>query len=205
MTRFVNHFAAHRAIQTVGAVAGLCALSACSTMGSLLSPYPEKFSCKNEDHGQCIHPERAYEDARAGASSKSDPRVTSDKSMLGGTRPSSRTFPGRSGRAKTAYEDYRTSVYRELRGLIEAPVTPMLKSPRTVRTLILPYSDRARPDRLYMPRYVYSVLDQPVWIIGNTLSPGATDTHPVPLLAPSRDAAAQDSDPAAPVIGELQP
>jgi conjugal transfer pilus assembly protein TraV len=57
-------------------------LSGCATMGSLMSPYSEKFSCKNDDHGQCIHPERAYEDAVAGVTSKSDPAVTNDRKML---------------------------------------------------------------------------------------------------------------------------
>src|SRR3546814_17845106 len=78
---------------------------------------------------------------------------------------------GRPGSNATgsAYGSYRDSVYHELKGLIEAPVTPMLKPARTVRTLILPYADRQRPDRLYMPRYVYSIVDTPVWVVGGTL------------------------------------
>src|SRR3546814_19516788 len=75
---------------------------------------------------------------------------------------------GRPGSNATgsAYGSYRDSVYHELKGLIEAPVTPMLKPARTVRTLILPSADRQRPDRLYMPRYVYSVIAKPVWVVG---------------------------------------
>jgi conjugal transfer pilus assembly protein TraV len=42
-------------------------LGGCATLGSMMSPYSEKFSCKNDDHGQCIHPEKAYADAVAGA------------------------------------------------------------------------------------------------------------------------------------------
>ena len=60
----------------------LASLPACTAIGSVMSPYPEKFSCKNSDHGQCIHPERAYEDAVAGAVSRSDPKVTNDRKML---------------------------------------------------------------------------------------------------------------------------
>jgi len=205
MNLVMPQLAADRALAIAGAVTGLCLLPACSTMGSLLSPYPEKFSCKNDDHGQCIHPERAYEDARAGVSSKSDPRVTNDKTMLR-SRPGAagdRRSQGRGSAQGGAYEDYRASVYRELKGLIEAPVTPMLKAPRTVRTLILPYSDRARPDRLYMPRYVYSVLGQPVWTIGNMLSPEASAPRPAPLLTPMRETAADTA--AASGEMELQP
>jgi conjugal transfer pilus assembly protein TraV len=47
----------------------------------MMSPYSEKFSCKNSDHGQCIHPEKAWADAVAGRPSKSDPAVN-DRKLL---------------------------------------------------------------------------------------------------------------------------
>src|SRR3546814_17068118 len=62
----------------------LASLGGCATVGSIMSPYSEKFDCKNSDHGQCIHPDRAYEDAVAGVTSKSDPKVTNDRAMLRG-------------------------------------------------------------------------------------------------------------------------
>jgi len=160
-------------------------LSGCATLGSMMSPYPETFSCKNNDHGQCIHPERAHADAVAGVVSKSEPEVTNDRTILEDQAKASTGSKGRQS-APSAFGSYRDSVYRELKGLIEAPVTPMLKPARTVRTLVLPYADRQRPDRLYMPRYIYSILDKPVWVVGGTL-----------VSAPSR--AAQ-----APVLGQIQ-
>ena len=156
-------------------------LSGCATMGSLMSPYSEKFSCKNDDHGQCIHPERAYEDAVAGVPSKSDPKVTNDPKMLR-DQPSARAQRGGRVGLPIAYGSYRDSVYQELKGLIEAPVTPMLKPARTVRTLILPYADRQRPDRLYMPRYVYSIVDKPVWVVGGTLVAPPSQAAKAPIL-----------------------
>src|SRR3546814_11027671 len=63
-------------------LAGVLPLSGCATLGSAMSPYSEKFSCKNDDHGQCIHPEKAYEDAAQGRASRSDPAVTHDKALL---------------------------------------------------------------------------------------------------------------------------
>ncbi|SEK03155.1 conjugal transfer pilus assembly protein TraV [Sphingobium sp. AP50] len=162
----------------------LASLPACTAIGSVMSPYPEKFSCKNSDHGQCIHPERAYEDAVAGAASRSDPKVTNDRKMLKGSAVA--TSPGSTGRARgkaaTPYLGYRMSVYRELQGLVEAPVTPMLRPGRTIRTLILPYADRERPDRLYMPRYVYSILDKPVWVVGDYLVSPVNPASRVPVL-----------------------
>ena len=156
-------------------------LPGCAAIGSAMSPYPEKFSCKNSDHGQCIHPEKAYADAVAGRASKSDPKVTNGSradETLG------RTGAQRSSRnaAADGYVGYRSSVYRELQGLVEAPVTPMLRPGRTVRTLILPYADRERPDRLYMPRYVYSILDKPQWVVGDYLVNPTEPAARAPIL-----------------------
>lgn len=47
-----------------------------------MSPYSETFSCKNSDHGQCVHPEQAYEDAVAGRASHSDLEITNDAKLL---------------------------------------------------------------------------------------------------------------------------
>jgi len=165
-------------------------LSGCATMGSLMSPYPEKFSCKNDDHGQCIHPERVYEDAVAGVASKSDPAVTNDRKMLRDQSAGSRGRGTGKAAVPSAYAGYRNSLYQELKGLIEAPVTPMLKPTRTIRTLILPYADRQRPDRLYMPRYVYSIVDKPVWVVGGTLVAPPSQAVSAPLLGQVREPAA---------------
>ena len=165
-------------------------LSGCTTLGSMMSPYSEKFACKNNDHGQCIHPERAYADAVAGRRSRSDPSVTRDKAMLQDAKAAA-TAMGRSGRRTKGqaapYLGYRDSVYRELQGLVEAPVTPMLRPGRTVRTLILPYADRERPERLYMPRYVYSVLDSPIWVVGDYLVNPVSPASHAPILEQVRE------------------
>ena len=168
----------------------LVVLSGCTALGSAMSPYAEKFSCKNDDHGQCIHPEKAYEDAAQGRISRSDPAVTRDKKLLKeGKSPAhspAGTRRGRSGNAD-AYGTYRDSVYRELQGLIEAPETPMLRPGRAVRTLILPYADRNRPDRLYMPRFVYSVLETPSWVVGGYLVPPVSQASRAPVLEQVRE------------------
>lgn len=184
---------------TLALAAGACLLvSGCATMGSLMSPYSEKFSCKNGDHGQCIHPERAYEDAVAGVASKSDPVVTNDRKMLRDRPAAERARSGGRATAPSAYGSYRDSVYQELKGLIEAPVTPMLKPARTVRTLILPYADRQRPDRLYMPRYVYSIVDKPVWVVGGTLVASPSQASKAPILDQVQEPAATNDAPEAP-------
>lgn len=183
-------------------------LSGCATMGSLMSPYSEKFSCKNDDHGQCIHPERAYEDAVAGVTSKSDPAVTNDRKMLRDQTAAKRGQRSDHAGPPSAYGTYRDSVYQELKGLIDAPVTPMLKPARTVRTLILPYADRQRPDRLYMPRYVYSIMDKPVWVVGGSLVAPPSQAAKAPILGqvqePAAATAAGDT-PEAPIASATEP
>ncbi|MDE8654459.1 TraV family lipoprotein [Novosphingobium album (ex Liu et al. 2023)] len=184
-------------------VAALALLSGCATLGSMMSPYSEKFSCKNRDHGQCIHPEEAYADAVAGVPSHSDPAVTHDKAMLKGT-PDGTPAPRDAKSAKQAaspYYAYRDSVYREMQGLIDAPTTPMLRAGRTVRTLIMPYADRERPDRLYMPRYVYSILERPQWVVGDYLVNPVEPAGRVPVLEQMKDKG--HADPA--VDGEPAP
>lgn len=171
-------------------------LGGCAPLGSLMSPYSEKFSCKNDDHGQCVHPEQAYEDARAGLPSRSQAALTNDRALLG-TQP--KQAPGA---GIGAYDGYRASVYRELQGLIDAPVTPMLKPARTVRTLILPYADRQRPDRLYMPRYVYSILDRPEWVIGSSLGGTAPETLDPVLVQSRTPPTPPDPAPVLPLAGE---
>jgi conjugal transfer pilus assembly protein TraV len=174
-------------------------LTGCTTIGSMMSPYSEKFSCKNSDHGQCIHPDTAYADAVAGVPSKSDPSVTNDKAMLRGLmRPSA----GRGRKTVEApYVGYRDSVYRELQGLVDAPVTPMLRQGRTVRTLIMPYADRDKPDRLYMPRYVYSIVERPQWVVGDYLVNPVLPAARAPVLEQVKDKGpvdrAVDGEPAA--------
>jgi conjugal transfer pilus assembly protein TraV len=177
-------------------------LSSCATVGSLLSPYSEKFSCKNSDHGQCIDPDSAYADAVAGRKSRSIPAVTRDHKLLRndvGTSdaPASEQAGRKIAAPSGAFAGYRDNVYRELQGLIDQPVTPMLRTPRTVRTLILPYADRQRPDRLYMPRYVYSILEAPSWVVGDYLVAPVSRAAQAPVLGQVRDKPVDESTPAA--------
>lgn len=185
-------------------VAAMAPLSGCATLGSAMSPYSEKFNCKNSDHGQCIHPEKAYEDAVAGRSPRSDHAVTRDKKLLRGAEAAEADIVGagngsmaqpRGKPGQNAYAGYRDSVYRELQGLIDQPVTPMLKPSQAVRTLILPYADRQRPDRLYMPRYIYSILERPSWVVGGYLVEPVAQASRFPVLGQVHEKAVDSIDP----------
>ncbi|MCR4287982.1 MAG: TraV family lipoprotein, partial [Deltaproteobacteria bacterium] len=64
---------------------------------------------------------------------------------------------------------YRDNLQKELSGLLEAPVTPVIIPPKVMRVLIFPYPDKTL---LFMPRYIYMMIDEPEWVIGNYLIKG---------------------------------
>ena len=110
-------------------------------------------------------------------------KVTNGSKTGGSARHTDTQRTGRSFPAD-GYVGYRSSVYRELQGLVEAPVTPMLRPGRTIRTLILPYADRDRPERPYLPRYAHPIPHQPPWVLGDhPLTPPEASAPP---LAPTR-------------------
>lgn len=185
-------------------------LSGCATLGSAMSPYSEKFSCKNSDHGQCIHPDQAYADAVAGRASRSDPAVTNDKKLLSEQDREARKHKGH-GKDAAATPMPAPAVappapaYTDLAGGIANAGTPMLRPSQTVRTLILPYADRQRPDRLYMSRYVYSMLGRPTWVVGSYLIEPVGRAPNPPVLRSSRDSSTDPSGADAGSPGATQP
>jgi conjugal transfer pilus assembly protein TraV len=164
-------------------------MSGCSTV----LPYSSDFSCKNDDHGRCIEPLNAYalavsetQDTVDGTMDIGEPVSGSDRRRTRSWRSDDREGQGRSGPQQAPrgnsgnqlvsnqpvapYEGYQQALYRELTGLIDQPETPMLTPPKTVRTLILPYSDGQATGTLYMPRFVYSIVEAPQFIMGNYLA-----------------------------------
>lgn len=204
----------------------LFALSGCAAVGSMMSPYSEKFSCKNSDHGQCIHPEKAWADAVAGRPSKSDPAVTNDRKLLAPEEtaapvaaPAKGQIPDKAlkpsgkarGPAQIAVNPAAKPSARDMGVPATGNATPMLKPSRTLRTLILPYADRQRPDRLYMARYVYSIIDRPAWVVGDYLVEPAGHAPTPPVLRSTRDKdampaeAGQDDKVAPALLAEPRP
>jgi conjugal transfer pilus assembly protein TraV len=157
-------------------------------------PYSSKFSCKNDDHGRCIEPLNAYavavegtQDTLPGTIDRGEPvnpkadkrgRGRSWRSGGGSRRQEPQPVPSQGDpnlqlvgySQATGYEGYQQALYRELTGMIDSPETPMLTPPKTVRTLILPYSDNQATGTLYMPRFVYSIVESPRFVMGNYLT-----------------------------------
>ncbi len=130
-------------------------LAGCSTF----SPYDSDFSCKNDDHGSCEHPQEAYDKAL-----KNDGAAIRDQDKSEEYAEDHKHSNGQ-GRSDQ-YLGYKNEVYGELQLLLKQPDTPVLAPAKTVRTLILPYRDPVNKRRLYMSRFVYSVLEEPHFILG---------------------------------------
>lgn len=166
---------------------GASMLAGCRT----LAPYESRFMCEgSEDFGQCMNVQRAYDTAVQGEAANGAPRAplweytpSRDRRARKPATPDARELrapesaqPLRIVDAsvqRTAFTPregadlYREMQYREMAGLIEAPVTPLVKAPTVLRTLVVSYTAERT---LFMPRYVYYFADEARFVMGETLN-----------------------------------
>ena len=184
------------------AAGAVAALSACA-----VTPYDSDFSCKSDDYGQCIHPEGAY--AVALANTVGNARPVDVNPDLDATEPVNRRQRKRRDRSRrraiqaqplgpaTPYEGYQEAMYREVTGLVEQPVTPMLTKPKVVRTLIMPYAGKGSDDVLYMPRYIYTIIEGPRFVMGDYLNTAQPDDLASQIAGGTFGKPREDTDPPA--------
>ncbi|WP_257291439.1 TraV family lipoprotein [Endozoicomonas sp. ONNA1] len=142
--------------------------------GCNILPYESEFGCRLEDnYGKCASMEEAYKEAVTGepqgelivpASQKGNSTSKNEAQKSSNGSDNSPVVP-----AEQPYPNYRDSVYKELSTLIQHPQTPMLRAPETIRTLVLSYSPGTRKQVLYMPRFIFSVIEEPEWVLGQYL------------------------------------
>ena len=165
--------------------------------GCSLMPYENEFACRMKNNmGKCISVADAYEEAVTGESkgpylvpaSEQDEEAQAPvetKPLLAHQKNKdqfqSAVAPTPVVKPETdkmpppepvipAYPGYRDAVYTKLKGLIDQPQAPMVAAPRTVRTMILPYTSTLDRNRLWMPRYVYNIVKEPYFIMGEYLT-----------------------------------
>lgn len=137
-------------------------LSACS-----LLPYHSDFACKLEDgYGKCISSDDAYTEATTGVDMghaitesgvENDPKATAANKLAATKKNASVN--------EASYQQYRDRVYQKMAQLVEAPQTPIVRQPTVVRTLILSYSPSLDDQTAYMPRYVFTMLNGPKFVL----------------------------------------
>lgn len=152
------------------ALIGVVSLSGCA-----LTPYEEDFACEGtEDYGRCVSVEGAYEQAVTGVPQGTKITRDHDEEDEGDgfyedefDDESLAAEKEEAGVDETSrYVSYRASVYSKLKRMVKEPVTPMVKQPEVVRTLVLNYQSEIEGTPLFMHRYVYFFGDKPKWVMG---------------------------------------
>lgn len=128
-------------------------LSGCA----VFNPYNDNFTCPKTFNGKCVSPTSAYQESVDGSpKEREDERLKPLKN--GGGKEDKKGV-------SLTEASYQSALYEKLTGLLREPATPMIAPPQVVRVLILPY--KGEGSRLYMPRYVYIIVEEPKWVLGN--------------------------------------
>jgi conjugal transfer pilus assembly protein TraV len=136
----------------------IAALAAgCSAVGEAINPYSAQFKCEMTDNGRCTSMTGAYL-----GSLQKDPK--SGKNVNG--KNGKTADPPTAASSETAYQE---ALFKKLSGLLEEPTTPVIAPPKVMRVLLLPY--KAEKD-LFMYRYVYFVVDDYAWVLGDDVLGG---------------------------------
>ncbi len=169
------------------------------------TPYREDFACSLKDgYGKCIDVQGAYREAVSGVDSGA-PRLShkgkpveppqkaasTARASANGVAACDVNLGSSSSAGLDHYGAYRSALYQQLRSMLRAPATPMVRAPQTVRTLILSYEKRDDSSRLYMPRYVFSIHQGPSFVLGQYLDRSA-DLLPSSVVNVSQDDLTKD-------------
>ena len=155
------------------AVAGMLFMCGCA----VLNPYESNFSCPEGDNGKCVSVQTAYSESSGGAAKAKD--MTADQAHeecgpetanSGACTESRKDSAGANSQAKEngSLTKYRAALFDKFTGLLKEPVTPVVAPPKTMRVLLLPYT--GQDNEFYMLRYVYFFVDEPRWLLGDTVS-----------------------------------
>ena len=121
--------------------------------GPILNPYEEHFKCKAPaEDGKCLDTPSAYLEARypEPAPGTADTCADCPKGVLAATTPPTTISP-------------HHARYRLLADLLEEPEKPLLRPPKILRVLMLPYEGES--GELFMTRYVYLQVENGKWLL----------------------------------------
>lgn len=122
-------------------------LSGCA----IFNPYNDNFTCPRTFNGKCVSPTSAYQESLEGKEKEDEGPLKSGR--------------GKEKEVLMTEASYQSALYERLAGLLREPTTPMIAPPQVMRVLVLPYKGEGA--RLYMPRYVYILVEEPKWVLGN--------------------------------------
>lgn len=140
----------HKLIAIVTLFFSCFASFGCSWVGEAANPYKSSFNCPMKENGKCINMTDAYKESLE----QKGPGLTAKPVM------------SNEGRSISAHETaYQASLYKKLIGLIDEPSTPVIAPPKIMRVLLLPY--KGSDKELFMYRYVFFVVDDYTWVLGD--------------------------------------
>jgi len=153
---------------------GILSMSGCA----LLNPYESSFSCPESSKGKCVSVQTAYSESATGSLPAKEAQLdhsaeecTSENSTPGACSDAKKEgTPSSTPKEIGTYNRYRTALFDKFSGLLKEPVTPVVAPPKTMRVLLLPYT--GQDNEFYMLRYVYFFVDEPRWLLGDTVSSG---------------------------------
>ena len=137
----------------------LLTLSGCA---KLLNPYEESFGCPGGDVGSCDDMETAYN--KSLNSESFSPMVTEDRREEEPDMRNKSNFP---------IYSYRKQHIKEVKGLIEDPITPMIMPSKKMRLLVLGYEDVTKD--YYGHRYIYFIAEEERWAMPFNIMGGSSD------------------------------
>jgi conjugal transfer pilus assembly protein TraV len=142
-------------------------LQSCATLKDVVNPYDEQFHCRAKDtEGKCVDTPTAYQDARYPQPAVEDqpapdPAKNNGKVYLFGSAISEgQPIPAPPVSAKDAA---KASQYKSITDLLDNPEAPLLKPPKILRILILPY--KGEKNELFMTRYAYLEVEKVSWVL----------------------------------------
>lgn len=131
----------------------------CSTTG-----YESDFSCPQSYNGRCISLPAAHNLALSGHDDpKYDPSVQQSKKNNSEKELNIAPLTGE----EQAHVTYKESLFKRFDSLLKEPATPVVAPPQVMRVLLLPY--KGDSNELYMLRHVYFFVEEPRWVLGDSL------------------------------------
>lgn len=136
-------------------------IAGCSGMGV----YESETTCPKSYNGRCISVPDAYDLAKRGKDGPDfDPAVQEAKKK---SDSSEKDLSPKPSTEEDAHASYKESLYKRFDNLLKEPVTPVVAPPQVMRVLLLPY--KSDGNELYMLRHVYFFVDEPRWLLGDSL------------------------------------
>ncbi len=150
-------------LKTIGTMTVLFMLSGCAAF----TPYESNFTCPKTFNGKCVSTTTAYKESLEGRRKNRSEGGRPDKGSSENEVAEDQATPSDSKKGSPEHT-YFNALIDKLTGILKEPKAPVIAPPQVLRILVLPYQGENAV--LYMPRYIYLIIDDAHWVLGNQLS-----------------------------------